>query len=106
YISHPMNAQQSRQIFPTRRSSDLNIQAATGGFTMVGIDPTGPSGGTYLAALISSPGFRERYWDQGGTIGQIIIFIGAFAMLLGLDRKSTRLNSSHVKISYAVFCSK
>src|SRR5690606_41414947 len=24
----------------------------------------------------------------------------------GLDRKSTRLNSSHVKISYAVFCVK
>src|SRR5690606_33899198 len=26
--------------------------------------------------------------------------------LAGGDRKSTRLNSSHVKISYAVFCSK
>src|SRR5690606_41629711 len=26
------------------------------------------------------------------------------AQLLGADRKSTRLNSSHVKISYAVFC--
>src|SRR5690606_22245390 len=26
--------------------------------------------------------------------------------LLGADRKSTRLNSSHVKISYAVFCLK
>src|SRR5690606_39487068 len=26
--------------------------------------------------------------------------------LAGLDRKSTRLNSSHVKISYAVFCLK
>src|SRR5690606_39824857 len=25
---------------------------------------------------------------------------------IGLDRKSTRLNSSHVKISYAVFCLK
>src|SRR5690349_22472308 len=25
---------------------------------------------------------------------------------LGLDRKSTRLNSSHVEISYAVFCLK
>lgn len=62
------------------------IQSATSGFTRVGIDPTGPSGGTYLAALISSPDFRERYWDQGGTIGQIIIFIGAFAMLLGLVR--------------------
>src|SRR5690606_40402933 len=27
-------------------------------------------------------------------------------LLLGEDRKSTRLNSSHVKISYAVFCLK
>src|SRR5690606_40651821 len=26
------------------------------------------------------------------------------APINGLDRKSTRLNSSHVKISYAVFC--
>src|SRR5690606_41148391 len=26
------------------------------------------------------------------------------AAVLGVDRKSTRLNSSHVKISYAVFC--
>src|SRR5690606_42163728 len=25
--------------------------------------------------------------------------------IISLDRKSTRLNSSHVKISYAVFCS-
>src|SRR5690606_41047465 len=28
------------------------------------------------------------------------------AIELALDRKSTRLNSSHVKISYAVFCLK
>src|SRR5688572_32714974 len=27
-------------------------------------------------------------------------------LLLGLDRKSTRLNSSHSQISYAVFCLK
>src|SRR5690606_40417916 len=27
-------------------------------------------------------------------------------MLFNIDRKSTRLNSSHVKISYAVFCLK
>src|SRR5690606_42132518 len=27
-------------------------------------------------------------------------------ILVGRDRKSTRLNSSHVKISYAVFCLK
>src|SRR3712207_7027496 len=30
-------------------------------------------------------------------------FLGTFA---GLDRKSTRLNSSHANISYAVFCLK
>src|SRR5690606_27876796 len=30
--------------------------------------------------------------------------VGATAQLDGEDRKSTRLNSSHVKISYAVFC--
>src|SRR5690606_40296957 len=31
---------------------------------------------------------------------------GKLRDLLGQDRKSTRLNSSHVKISYAVFCLK
>src|SRR5690606_40367088 len=31
--------------------------------------------------------------------------VGGVALLI-LDRKSTRLNSSHVKISYAVFCLK
>src|SRR3712207_8019435 len=30
----------------------------------------------------------------------------AVARFLGLDRKSTRLNSSHANISYAVFCLK
>src|SRR5206468_12269450 len=50
-------------------------------------------------------------------IGVIILnpaaeFIDFFAgqrigiVLLGLDRKSTRLNSSHDQISYAVFCLK
>src|SRR5690554_3709553 len=32
--------------------------------------------------------------------------LGRQLQLLGLDRKSTRLNSSHVRISYAVFCLK
>jgi len=65
------------------------IQSATSGFTMVGVDPTGPFGGSYLAALISSPSFRERYWEQGRTIGQIIIFVGLFAALLAVERMIT-----------------
>src|SRR5688572_32331987 len=32
--------------------------------------------------------------------------IGRVARILGRDRKSTRLNSSHSQISYAVFCLK
>src|SRR5690606_39483963 len=38
----------------------------------------------------------------------LITILGLAAIIFGgdLDRKSTRLNSSHVKISYAVFCLK
>src|SRR5690606_41704482 len=35
-----------------------------------------------------------------------VIDIGPAGTAMRLDRKSTRLNSSHVKISYAVFCLK
>src|SRR5690554_370204 len=35
----------------------------------------------------------------------VVLFIVIFGAI-GVDRKSTRLNSSHVRISYAVFCLK
>src|SRR5690606_40306356 len=38
--------------------------------------------------------------------GSAFSFSGTFFVSYNLDRKSTRLNSSHVKISYAVFCLK
>src|SRR5690625_5867176 len=41
---------------------------------------------------------------MGSTLGYIAIIIGLGTMIG--DRKSTRLNSSHVAISYAVFCLK
>src|SRR5438067_7364242 len=40
------------------------------------------------------------------TEGTVSIRAGAQAFVSTLDRKSTRLNSSHVSISYAVFCLK
>src|SRR5690606_39703877 len=41
------------------------------------------------------------------TLTQIVnYFVSQDVTLIGTDRKSTRLNSSHVKISYAVFCLK
>src|SRR5690606_39922891 len=63
--------------FPTRRSSDLLTRIAT----LVG----------YTKAPKAT--FMLRHPIRG-------------SQTLLADRKSTRLNSSHVKISYAVFCLK
>src|SRR5690625_4286020 len=45
-------------------------------------------------------GMRERGW------GRIQLISSESALNIPTDRKSTRLNSSHVAISYAVFCLK
>src|SRR5690606_2408023 len=54
--------------------------------------------------FISCCGFFIWYLYSLDTIRiQPILLI---VILIAIDRKSTRLNSSHVKISYAVFCLK
>jgi len=58
---------------------------STEGLQKFGIDPTGPSGGSYLAALINSPNIEER-WHQGGYIGYAITALGVFAFLLAIWR--------------------
>src|SRR5690606_40444973 len=45
-----------------------------------------------------------RIWENRGRIDPDKPFGGYLFTCSRLDRKSTRLNSSHVKISYAVFC--
>src|SRR5690606_41787322 len=65
--------------FPTRRSSDLSHDALLG--QPEGSVVTSSGGTAYLALRPLLPDWV-------------------------VDRKSTRLNSSHVKISYAVFCLK
>jgi biopolymer transport protein ExbB len=54
-------------------------------FSAVGIDPTGPSGGSLLAALINTPSLVER-WHQGGIVGMVISVLGVIAILVGLLR--------------------
>src|SRR3989440_6384558 len=49
--------------------------------------------------------------DEPGRSGKVIVAVGSEAKAMlgrtpGQDRKSTRLNSSHDQISYAVFCLK
>src|SRR5437773_5973331 len=66
--------------FPTRRSSDLT-------------DPRPVAGGAGGAGVRA----RGRGPTLGGRRGRLAESV---------DRKSTRLNSSHITISYAVFCLK
>src|SRR5438874_8275009 len=70
--------------FPTRRSSDL-------------IAPTGE-------ARVDA--HRGRPAGHAGPAHSQGAFGGTDTWLGNQDRKSTRLNSSHVEISYAVFCLK
>src|SRR5437660_7342434 len=58
--------------------------------------PTGVDGALPEADAVVSTGHVLNYLDTHADIVQA----------LGEDRKSTRLNSSHVAISYAVFCLK
>src|SRR5947208_6846111 len=58
-------------------------------------------GATYISAEVESP-------DQlAARVGNIdLVYEGIGVSQVSLDRKSTRLNSSHQIISYAVFCLK
>ena len=62
-----------------------NLQASSEGFVRTGIDPTGPSGGSLLRALIDTPTLIEK-WHQGKEIGYIISAVGALAIALALWR--------------------
>src|SRR5207302_9360898 len=86
--------------FPTRRSSDLRalparVRSARARLLVpahtfhqrLAVVPDRPRGNLWPGAV----GADIPHSERGGREG---------------DRKSTRLNSSHVKISYAVFCLK
>src|SRR5207249_10299688 len=57
------------------------------------------SGGYYVA--LAADTIVAHPTTVTGSIGVLMVTLSAEGLL---DRKSTRLNSSHVSISYAVFC--
>src|SRR5688500_19718276 len=78
--------------FPTRRSSDLILahilgEARARGYTRLSLE---------TGSMAEFKPAHKLYESVGFT------YCGPF----GPDRKSTRLNSSHLVISYAVFCLK
>jgi len=62
-----------------------DLASATSGLHTFGIDPTGPTGGSFLAAIIDTPTLEER-WHQGGYIGYAITAVGIFAFILAIYR--------------------
>ena len=75
---------------PRQPGGGFNAEAAalanaSSGLHQFGIDPTGPTGGSFLAAIIDSPTLEER-WHQGGYVGYAITAVGAFAFLLAIFR--------------------
>src|SRR5690606_41242691 len=82
--------------FPTRRSSDL-VEEAIRNMQIVA-----PFDGT-VVSLDAQLGETVNTMSLGTSGGRSAVVTIAD---LARDRKSTRLNSSHVKISYAVFCLK
>src|SRR5205814_8148937 len=91
--------------FPTRRSSDLLLRAESKTYfdellrvyrtEAYSVDPSTGS--------MSANSLRTDLWfDRRGNL----VKTAAPGGLVGkaADRKSTRLNSSHLGISYAVFC--
>src|SRR5206468_11282278 len=91
--------------FPTRRSSDLQFRKRPVPLEMAASLPAShhrelrQTDATHRHALRSAPG-------RSGTFGRSLALSQSRHEDAAprLDRKSTRLNSSHDQISYAVFC--
>src|SRR5690606_41084661 len=56
----------------------------------------------YLVGSTDTGGLGFDHIQKGMIMGDIVAILYLLPLIFG-DRKSTRLNSSHVKISYAVF---
>src|SRR5439155_25447741 len=102
---HPSLPTQSLHSFPTRRSSDLNLRPP-----VYRLRPP--------ALVAGGLGVRDHRRRDPHPIGVLVECRTGAGESQGCrpalaeghrgerDRKSTRLNSSHVAISYAVFCLK
>src|SRR5690606_41239194 len=91
---------------PTRRSSDLNLSKHTRsynleGFAIVWTTALPLTGLNHLTSFLLGLNHDSCLFN---AVGNRLFNVDVLAGIDSIDRKSTRLNSSHVKPSYAVFC--
>src|SRR5206468_8334135 len=92
--------------FPIRRSSDLYTKRAD--YTYASLGPNYAHNVKKAKELLAAAGYpngfdMELEWAefQGWTFNEFVQLVARFFGDVGVDRKSTRLNSSHDQISYA-----
>src|SRR5207249_7225464 len=85
--------------FPTRRSSDLPRRSTR--WRTSTLTTAGP---TFSATAVTTREYASSSSPSDAAAGRAAE--SAAPVQASEDRKSTRLNSSHVSISYAVFCLK
>lgn len=49
-----------------------------------GVDPTGPTGGSFLGALVAMPSWGERLSTQGGLVGYVLMGLLSVAILIAI----------------------
>src|SRR5690606_39623691 len=84
-------------------SKELPKWAAMRGNSARRVLRNGQKGVRFRSGWETTGGAPER--TRPGTPARLVV-VACAATRRSRDRKSTRLNSSHVKISYAVFCLK
>src|SRR5690554_721577 len=107
--SSSVDVEKSSIIYSTRNAIRLDYDVARGENVIFGEPLELPHTGRYLISVRLEPSARVQ--TSYGTVNEVSspsFRVEGFVATdpATRDRKSTRLNSSHVRISYAVFCLK
>src|SRR5699024_12700985 len=99
FFSYRVDKHRALYSFPTRRSSDLSARFPAD----TNVDSPNPRDSASARIVVpNAPDWQKNpVCPAAGNRGARVAFNRT-----SRDRKSTRLNSSHVSISYAVFCLK
>lgn len=68
------------------QSAAADLQNSSQAVNSFGIDPTGPSGGSFLGALVAMPDWGERLSTQGGLVGYVLMGLLSIAVLIAIAK--------------------